>query len=43
MTEPIYKITPERLKALSPAARALADDAIRYGIWALVNEKPAGK
>jgi hypothetical protein len=41
--KPVYEITPERLKALSPAARALAEDAIRFGIWALVEEKPAGK
>lgn len=32
----VYKITPTRLNALSPAAKANAEDAIRYGLWQLV-------
>ncbi len=34
-----YKITQERLAALSPTARQLAEIAIAEGIWALVDEK----
>jgi hypothetical protein len=36
--KPPYEITRARLKALSPAARAIADDALKYGLWRLIEE-----
>ncbi len=38
----VYTITRERLAALSPAARQLAQIALEEGIWVLVDEKTGG-
>jgi hypothetical protein len=38
MSDKPYEITEARLKALSPAARQLAEAAIELGIWRLIYE-----
>jgi hypothetical protein len=38
MTAPAFMITEARLKALSPVARKIAEDAIRWGFWQLIKE-----
>jgi hypothetical protein len=34
----VYEITQARLNALSPTAKAIAENALRYGLWKKVPE-----